>query len=340
MLIATNLSNSTLEMLVSPVMTVAVPAIYLAVFICSTPFNLMSLVALLSIHFKRPTSTSVLAINLSLADLIYSAFLPLQVLYHLGGNDWPWGVTLCGITTTALHCNTYCSALITCAIAFERYCGVVRPLRTKHWCTVRRASITCVLIWAFVLITQYPFVWHDLTLRISELDITTCYDVIPRNVFPSARGAYLYFLFVIVTFYLLPLAVLVGCYAAVARELRMSPLLKANSSVSEREILSRRRSQTTVMLTTLCFVVCYLPTFILYTLHIIFHAWGWSLYVYYALALSINSFNCCFDPFVYYFASSEFRQALRSRFAWCCPLTNDSGSTELVFRTSVRDRTG
>ncbi|XP_010884463.1 P2Y purinoceptor 8-like [Esox lucius] len=334
MMNATNLSNSTLEMLVSPVMTMAVPAIYLVVFVCSTPFNLVSLVALVSLHSKRPNSTSVLTINLSLADLLYSAFLPLQVLYHLRGNNWPWGSALCGLTTAALYCNMHCSVLISCAIAFERYCGVVHPLRTKHWHTTRRASITCLLIWAFVLVMQYPLFRWDLTLQVTELDITTCFDVLPRRIFENSRNAYLYFIFVMMMFNVLPLAMLVGCYVAVARELRRSSPLETDCSEMKREMSLRRQAQTTVALATLCFVVCYLPTAILHTLHLVFHAQGYGrLYMYYELALSINSFNCCFDPFLYYFASREFRWALRKRFGWCCPLINESGNTALVSKT-------
>ncbi|KAL1022135.1 hypothetical protein UPYG_G00022590 [Umbra pygmaea] len=327
MMNATGLSNSTLEMLVSPVTTMAVPIIYLVVFVFSTPSNLLSLLALLSVHSKHPTSTSVFAINLSLADLLYTAFLPLQVLYHLQGNDWPWGAALCGITTTALHCNMHGSILITCAIAFERFCGVVRPLRTKHWHTAWRATITCIIIWVIVLITQYPMIQHDLTLRVTQLGITTCFDVLPRKVFTNRARAYLYFLFVLVAFHVLPLVLLVSCYLAVARGLRKSLSLDPDSSGNRKEVSSRQRAQTTVALATLCFVLCYLPTITLYALHVIFHAQGRDLYKYYKLAISINSFNCCFDPFVYYFASREFRQALRKQYGCCFPLTEEETVT-------------
>lgn len=333
--VARGVNNATLEMLVSPVMTVAVPVIYLSVFVCSTPCNLLSLVALLNVHYKRHTPTSVFAINLSLADLLYSAFLPLQVLYHLWGNDWPWGATLCGLTTTALNCNMHCSVLTTCAIALERYCGVVRPLRTKHWRTARRAAIACVLIWAFVLITETPLLRSDLTLRVIELNITTCFDVLPRKLFLHQSLAYLYFLVVLLMFYVLPLAVLVSCYVAVARGLHRSLPTAAEGSDGKREVLSRRRAQTTVALATLCFVVCYLPTITLHGLHVVFHSQGKSLYRYYKLALSINSLNCCFDPFVYYFASREFRLALRRLLGRCVPLGEgeELGTSELVSMT-------
>ena len=82
--VATALRNGTLEMLISPLMTRAVPSVYLLVFICSTPFNLVSLVALVSIPCRRHSPTSLFAVNLVLADLMYSASLPLQVRTETG----------------------------------------------------------------------------------------------------------------------------------------------------------------------------------------------------------------------------------------------------------------
>lgn len=241
-----------------------------------------------------------------------------QVLYHWGGNDWKWGATVCRVTTTALHCNMHCSVLTTCAIAFERYCGVVHPLRTKHWHTAPRAAIVCVLIWTLVLFMQTPLLKSDLTLSISPLNITTCYDVVPRKLFPNQFLSYLYYATILVLFYMLPLIALVGCYIAVVRQLRRSAVAKATEG-DGRHALSRQWARTTVALATACFVFCYLPTFVLLVIHLVFTIlWNKSLYAYYKLAESINSFNCFFDPFVYYFASMTFRQTLWKALGRCC----------------------
>lgn len=329
---ATAVNNATLEMLVSPVMTQAVPVVFIVVFVCSTPFNLMSLVALLSIHYKRHTPTSVFAVNLTLADLLYSIFLPLQVVYHFQGNDWQWGASLCGATTTLLHCNMHCSVLTTSAIALERYCGVVRPLRTKHWRTPRRAAVACVGIWVTVLVTQIPLIKSDLTLRIVELNITSCFDVVPRRLFPYKSFAYLYFVTIMILFYLIPLIILISCYVAVAKTLRKSTALNKGQGKD----LALQRAQTVVGLATACFIVCYLPTITLQVIHFVLSSKNSSMYAYYKLAVAFNSLNCCFDPFVYYFSSGEFRQTLRKALGkWCgrCALlteSDESGTSELA----------
>ena len=77
--VAHGVDNATLKDLVNPLTTVVLPVIYLLGFVVSTPCNLLCFI-LLCTCIKRKTSTIIFAINLSLADLLYSVSLPLQVL--------------------------------------------------------------------------------------------------------------------------------------------------------------------------------------------------------------------------------------------------------------------
>ncbi|KAL7845804.1 hypothetical protein AOLI_G00239960 [Acnodon oligacanthus] len=121
-----DVDNATVDALVSPLMTVALPVIYITVFVISTPCNLIALVLLCGLT-KRASPTVIYSINLCLADLLYSITLPLQVDYHLRRNDWIFHRVTCRISTAAFYCNMTCSILTTCAIALERYCGVGAP---------------------------------------------------------------------------------------------------------------------------------------------------------------------------------------------------------------------
>lgn len=254
-------------------------------------------------------------------------------MYHLRGNNWLWDSALCSVSTNILFCNSYGSVLTTTAIAMERYCGVVHPLCTKHWRTPLRAVVVCVLIWAVVLITLSPLLRVDLTLRVRELNITTCFDLFPRTVFQHKYLAYLYFVTEAVLFNLLPFIVLICCYVAVAKALRRSTALTYGD---ERAVAAGRQALTVVTLATVCFVVCYLPINILFALHIVYTTVDKSLYQYYKLAVAINSLNCCFDPFVYYFASREFRKTLQRVTGRCCACCSslaerhEPGTSDLV----------
>ncbi|XP_066517417.1 P2Y purinoceptor 8-like [Hoplias malabaricus] len=306
-----NVTNVTVEQLASPLMTRVLPAIYTAVFIVSMPCNLLALILLCRLR-NQATPTVIYSINLCIADLLFSATLPLQVDYHLRGNNWIFGKVTCGISTVTFYCNMYCSIFTACAIALERYCGVVIPLRTRHLRSSHKAILNCLLMWVLFLVFQMPYVLHDLTLSVQELNITTCFDVLPKEVFNGRKGL-LYFISIYLLFFVLPMVILVACYCFVARALRQA----LDAGVKR----SHKRTQALVILAAVCFITCYLPNMIVQLIHMFYRMQGKSIYATYKLTLGLNSLNCCFDPFVYYLASTELRQALwRLLRQWnCCP---------------------
>uniref|UniRef100_W5NML7 Proteinase-activated receptor 1 n=2 Tax=Lepisosteus oculatus TaxID=7918 RepID=W5NML7_LEPOC len=311
-----SISDDTLEMITSPYLTVVLPVIYLLVFIISTPCNVISL-WLLCFHTKCNNPMIIFAINLSLTDLLYSIFLPFQIIYHLKGNDWPFGNVMCSVSTAAFYGNMNCSILTSCAISLERYCGIVKPLRTKHWRTARKASIVCILIWMFVLTLHIPILSHDLTFPVNQLNITTCFDILPKTLFPQKIFGYLYFGAVFLFFFFLPLIIFIICYSSIIKTL-----------ISSQDIDTKQSKEKTlylIVVLVLCFIACYLPNMFLQVLHMIYKYKGQSLYIYYKLTLGINSLNCCFDPFVYYFASREFRGKLQQKL--CCKFNGPEEQT-------------
>ncbi|XP_030634835.1 P2Y purinoceptor 8-like [Chanos chanos] len=312
--VATSLDNATLAMLISPVTTVALPIIYLIVFVVSTPCNLISFCVLLGLA-KRKTPTVIFSLNLCLADLLYSISLPLQVAYHLWGNDWHFGSVACGVSTFAFYCNLKCSILTTCAIAVERYCGVVHPMMMKNRRrSAHKAILICVLIWVLVFAMNAQWLHHNLVLFIPELKISTCFDVLPRKLFPAPWVGYLYFGVLLLLVYVLPLAVLIWCYLAVALALR--------KTVDASTRRSHKRTQAVVLIGAVCFLICYLPNIVLQLIHMLYRARGKSVYEYYKITLGVNSLNCCVDPFLYYLASSEFRHKVMRylrRLPCCAP---------------------
>ncbi|KAK1169860.1 P2Y purinoceptor 8-like [Acipenser oxyrinchus oxyrinchus] len=312
------LSPDILEMITSKTLTVALPVIYLVVFIISIPLNTISL-WLLCCHTKRNNPTIIYAINLSLTDLLYSAFLPFQIIYHLNGNNWPFGDIVCRISIVAFYGNMYCSVLTTCAISLERYWGIVQPLQTKHWRTSKVAVITCISIWLVVLITHVLVLYKDFTFSIEDLNITTCFDIFPKNLFKPKITGYLYFAVPLIFFLIIPLIVVIVCYTSIIKTLKDSPNTETHDS--------KKQTMYLILVVVLCFIVCYLPNILLQILHMIYKSRGKSLYVYYKLCLGINSLNCCFDPFVYYFASKDFRCKLQKKLCCCLPDAHDEQTT-------------
>lgn len=240
-------------------------------------------------------------------------FFLYQVIYHFSGNNWHFGAVACGFTTVTFHCSMQCSVLITCAIAIERYLGVVHPMKAKHWCKPWRAGLVCLLMWGVVLAVQTPLMRHDLTLYVEQLNVTTCFDVIPRGAFSTRALTYTYFGTIFLLSYAMPLVVLLACYVAVTRALRRLPQ-------TDGEDYSRRYAMIVCAIAAVSFILFYLPNVLLQITHLVFRSQNRSLYPYYKFTHGINSLNCCVDPFVYYLASREFRNTFRKtlRMFRCC----------------------
>ncbi|XP_039600702.1 P2Y purinoceptor 8-like [Polypterus senegalus] len=310
-----------LQMITSPIMTIALPVIYLAVVIFSVPLNIVSLWILL-FHTKKKSPTIIFTINLSLTDFLYSLSLPFQIVYHLSGNNWPFGDYACRISTIAFYGNMHCSILTTCAISLDRYWGIVKPLYTRHRRTVRSAIIACIFMWALVLLVNSLTMTNRLTVNVEQLGIVTCFDIIPKTMFSSPIYGYLYFLAHLLFFFIIPLIIFVICYSVIVKTLKNSP----NTDIPD----SKRQTVNLIAIILLCFSVCYVPHIILQIIHMVLMSQKKSIYVYYKLSLGLNSLICCFDPFIYYFASKDFRHKLHSEICGCSFMRFDESSTSRV----------
>ncbi|XP_078259085.1 S-geranylgeranyl-glutathione receptor P2RY8-like [Rhinoraja longicauda] len=293
------LTNSTLEMLTNPILHHTLPTIYLAIFLVSTPLNALSLWLLCSQMWPK-TPTMIFSINLAVTDLLYSLTLPFQIAYHWSWNNWLVGEPLCRLVTLLFYGNMHCSILTVTLISVERYLGIVHPLGTTRLRTVRAATFLCIAIWSFVLSVHAPLMYSELTYRVTVLNITTCFDVMRRDMFPSIHYFYLYFSIQIVLFFLLPFTVMVVCYSKIIQTLLKTPAKEMRES--------RRQIVYLTIVVLAVFTVCHLPTQVIMIVHFVLSSQGRPIYVVYKLSLTLSSLNGCFDPLLYYFASKEFRR--------------------------------
>ncbi|XP_069748112.1 P2Y purinoceptor 8-like [Narcine bancroftii] len=308
--------NSTLEMLTNSVLHHTLPTIYLVIFCISTPLNALSL-WLLCCRMSPKTPTMMFSINLAISDLLYSLTLPFQIVYHWNWNNWLVGDLLCRLVTVLFYGNMHCSILTIMLISVERYLGIVHPLRSSQWRTIKAAVILCLIIWFFVLMVHLPLMYTELTCKVTVLNITTCFDIIRHDMFPALIYFYVYYSIQICLFFLFPFIVMVVCYSKIIRTLLKTP------AVEMRE--SRKQIVYLTIIMLLVFVICYLPTQIIMIVHFVRSSQKRPIYVIYKLSLTLNSLNGCFDPLLYYFASKEFRRKVQ-KLCPCIPV-DDSNNT-------------
>ncbi|XP_061405738.1 P2Y purinoceptor 8-like [Lethenteron reissneri] len=330
------LDNFTRALLTGRLTTVALPTIYVLVFAVTLPSSVAALLMRGTRSFKpgagraadaaaaaagrRPSPTSIYILNLAAVDLAFVIFLPLQIAYHYGGNHWPFGRFLCHAVTALLYLNTHCSIYFLACISVDRYLAVLHPHGFHRLRSGRFAAGACAATWALMVLATAPLHAVDLTRRVPELGVTTCYDVFPKSdAVVTFFQVYCVVFFLVI--FLLPFCVTVFCYVSVIRELAKgggggSGGTAGGGGGGAKVGNFRRRAMRLSAVVLLMFVTCFAPCNCVLLAHALLN-WirgSSGLYGVYRLTLAFSSLSACLDPFVFYFSSYEFRRAVRRLF--------------------------
>ncbi|KAK5860929.1 hypothetical protein PBY51_022370 [Eleginops maclovinus] len=298
------LDNATLYLFLSVNTSITISVIYMIVTVINLVGNGLSMWLLIFRTYPK-TPSIIFMINLTLTDMAVGAALPFQITYQLQGYDWTLGSMMCSVMTLVFYTNMYCSILTMMAIGIVRYLGIILPMRYRDKVGTGKkkiiAIISCMLMWGLVLSVLHPLMKTDLTFYIPELKITTCFDILKREMLPS-KAAWATFLFSMVFFlFLLPFCVTTFCYVRVILKL-----------AKDSKTAQKKRAIHLISVVLLVFTFCFAPNNILLFAHAVLKLfYGQSLYMAYKLSLCLSCLNSCLDPFIYYFACKEFRQKLR-----------------------------
>ncbi|KAI5929431.1 Proteinase-activated receptor 4 [Manis javanica] len=286
------LPDSSRALLLGWVPTRLVPSLYGLALVIGLPANSLAL-WVLATRVPRMPST-VLLMNLAVADLLLALVLPPRIAYHLQGQRWPLGEVACRLATATLYGHMYGSVLLLAAVSLDRYLGVVHPLRARTLRGQCLASGLCAMAWLVAAALALPLALQQQTYRLSHSDHVLCHDVLPVG----TQASYWRPVFIC-------LAVL-GCFLPL-----LAMLLSYGATLCTLAAGGRRYSHA-LRLTTLVLasaVAFFTPSNILLLLHYSnpsADAWG-DLYAAYVPSLALSTLNSCVDPFVYYYVSAEFR---------------------------------
>lgn len=296
-----SLDNNTLSMLQTKWTRDLVSVIYIIVALVNFCGNGLSMWLLLFRTYPK-TPSIIFMINLTITDLVLGLALPFQIMYQMQGNNWTLGSSMCNVLTVTFFVNMYCSILTMTAISVDRYMGIVKPMRFRESnVKIRNAIFACLVMWAIVLAVLSPLERTDLTFYVQELNITTCFDVLKKDMLPSIAH-WATFLFAMFGFlFLCPFIITVYCY------IRIICALVKNSKSAQ-----KGRAVRLAFIVMFVFIFCFAPNNILLLAHTVTKLYyGKSLYIYYKLSLSLSCINSCLDPFIYYLASKDFRRKMR-----------------------------
>ncbi|XP_039547896.1 cysteinyl leukotriene receptor 2 isoform X2 [Pimephales promelas] len=263
--------------------------------------NVLALVVFLRFTPKK-TANTVFMTNLAISDASFSLTLPFRLVYYFRGGQWDFPDWFCRWCVFCFYVNLYTSVLFLTGLSVLRYHAVLHPIRHKSQATVRRASISCFVIWIFVAALSTPFLMSGTLEREGK---TICFE--PGNITSWQRIFILNYVGVSFGF-VIPFITILVCYSYIFYEL-----------VFGRKIgnQKRRRAVCLIVVVLSTFLLCFLPYHVIRTVHL--HAVVSSqdcrvrkyLLKVLVISLCMAASNSCFNPLLYFFAGENFREAVR-----------------------------
>ncbi|XP_056436697.1 C-C chemokine receptor type 6-like [Gadus chalcogrammus] len=309
-------NNSRVESAVRP---------YLHPLICALGLAGNGLVLLTYAFSRRPRSpTDVYLLNVAVSDLLFVAALPLITYNELWA--WPMGTAACKLLRGAYSVNLYSCMLLLACVAADRYLAIVHAPRRLRLRSLLYSRAVCGAVWVLALACSLPTLLYHQAYRPSHMTWVTGEgedgggedgedggggggDPVCSLRFSDPRTARLMRVLVpgaqMAVGFLLPLAVMVFCYAQV-----VARLLRAHT-------FQRHRAVRVVLAVVAAFLACHLP----YNAALLCQTLGLFReqscreaeveQVVLTVTESLAFLHCCVNPLLYAFLGVKFRSNLK-----------------------------
>ncbi|XP_067105384.1 galanin receptor type 1b isoform X2 [Osmerus mordax] len=286
---------------------VIVPVVFGCIFFLGIVGNTLVMIVIGKIKSRRSRSTTnIFILNLSIADLSFLLFcVPFQAtIYSLP--EWIFGAFLCKSVHYFVTVSMLVSIFTLVAMSVDRYIAVVHSKKSPCIRNKRNALIGVCAIWSLSFIFAVPVAQHQiLTNHQDAPNSSFCWEIWVAGV-----SKHTYKLTILVIGYLLPLVLIICCYAKVLFHLHNK--MKNMSKKSER---SKRKTAQTVLLVVTAFLICWMP-------HHIIAMWvefgifplNDASFAFRIISHCLAYGNSCVNPILYAFLSENFRKACRQVF--------------------------
>uniref|UniRef100_A0A3Q3IQG0 G-protein coupled receptors family 1 profile domain-containing protein n=1 Tax=Monopterus albus TaxID=43700 RepID=A0A3Q3IQG0_MONAL len=239
----------------------------------------------------KRTVTTTWYISLAISDLLFCAFLPLEIVYMITSH-WHFGLVLCKLTSSMLFLNMYSSVFLLVLISTDRCIMVSFPVWSNNHRTVQKASGAVVLMWLFsALLTLPSLLFRQITVRDS---VTQCYTDYRYNYKHKAVALTRF-----ICGFLIPFLTIVLCCSILGVKLR-SMTIKSTKPYKVMAWL------------ILSFFFCWVPyhTFVLLELDIKNHSLE-VLQTGLKVGATLAAANSFISPVLYVFIGNDFQQTLK-----------------------------
>uniref|UniRef100_A0A8C8RL54 Putative P2Y purinoceptor 10 n=1 Tax=Pelusios castaneus TaxID=367368 RepID=A0A8C8RL54_9SAUR len=244
-------------------------------------------------------------INLAVADLAHVLSLPLRMYYYIN-RIWPFGSFLCQLCFYLKYLNMYASICFLTCISIQRYYFLLHPFKAKDWKCRYDVTISAV-IWVFVgaaclplPILRRPTLSNNTSACFSDLGVTqmTMGTSITLVTIAELSG------------FVAPLIIIACCTWKMRQSLQ-------ESQVHLQQRREKEKALRMILMCAVVFFVCFTPYHINFPLFMMVIqdvitncSIRRSTLHFHTVSLSLASLNCCLDPILYYFMTSEFQDKL------------------------------
>ncbi|XP_005745066.1 G-protein coupled receptor 4 [Pundamilia nyererei] len=274
------------------------PTLYIIVIVLGLPTNCMALWAAY-MQVRQRNELGIYLINLSVADLLYIATLPLWIDYFLHHDNWIHGQESCKLFGFIFYTNIYVSIAFLCCISLDRYLAVAYPLRFVKVRRIKTAILVSTIVWIIEIVANSAPLFHDELFQ-DRFNHTFCFEKYPMQEWVAGMNLYRSFLG-----FLAPWTAMLVAYRGILAAVR------CNVSTERQEKAKIQRLALSLILIVL---FCFGPYHILLLVRSVMFlqkpcdcSSEETLFAAYHVSLALTSLNCVADPILYCFVNEGAR---------------------------------
>ncbi|NWV75751.1 GP174 protein, partial [Dasyornis broadbenti] len=258
---------------------------------------------------SRKSKAVIFMINLAVADLAHVLSLPLRIYYYIN-HTWPFGNALCLLCFYLKYLNMYASICFLTCISIQRYFFLYQPFKAKNW--KRRYDVAIsALVWLLVGVACLSFpIMRSYGLDNNTTNNTPCFADLQVTPISSKVATVLMIGIAELLGFVGPLVIILFCTWKTRDSIRSFHIPQESSS-------ERQKALRMVSMCAVVFCVCFAPyhiNFFFYMLvkeNVITNCFLSTITLYtHPFCLSLASFDCCLDPIIYFFMTSEFQDQI------------------------------
>ncbi|KFP80640.1 Putative P2Y purinoceptor 10, partial [Acanthisitta chloris] len=278
---------------------------YTLIFIPGLLANSAALWVLCRFISKRNKAV-IFMINLAVADLAHVLSLPLRIYYYIS-STWPFGSGPCLVCFYLKYLNMYASICFLTCISIQRYFFLYQPFKAKDW--KRRYDVAISMaIWLVVGVACLPFPIMR-SKGMAEHNSSCFADLQVREITSKVATVLMMGTAELLGF-VGPLTIILFCTWKTKVSLQGFHITQESSG-------ERRKALKMVTMCAIVFCVCFAPyhiNFFFYMLvkeKVISNCILSTITLYaQPFCLSLASLDCCLDPILYFFMTSEFQDQI------------------------------